>query len=167
MRESDTNWPLRALERFKAMRSLGLVLLLLGPLLGMMSACKPGHTQWEPDGQKPAAVLDRETMVSVLTAMHLAEGDALERSMSPERSDSLLASHYARIARDYQTDLEAIHTSYLWYVDRPLTLKKMYDEVVERLNRLQGTWQSDPSRPGLVDPVPDDLPQARPAQQEP
>jgi hypothetical protein len=146
---------------------MGIMGLLALCLLG----CRPGQTQWEPVGEAPAAVLDRETMISVLTAMHLAEGDALERAMAPERSDSLLASHYARIARDYNTNLETIHESYLWYVERPLTLKPMYDEVVERLNRLQGSWQSDPSSPGLApmegDDIPADLPKAQPAQPVP
>ncbi len=144
------------------MRSALLVLLMV--LLGV--GCKPSSTQWEPDGERPENVLDREAMISVLTEMHLAEGDALERAMAPERSDSLLASHYARIARAHDTDLAGIQRSYLWYVARPLTLKPMYDEVVERLNRLQGAWQSDPNSPGL-EQVPEDLPRARPAQQEP
>lgn len=84
-------------------------------------------------------------MISVFTDLHLAEGDALERALSPERSDSLLAVHYARIAREHATDLATIQRSYAWYVARPLTMKELYAEVIERLNRLQGEWQADPS----------------------
>lgn len=110
-----------------------------------LAACRPADRQWEPAGERPADVLDRETMVSVFTAMHLAEGDALERALSPGRSDSLLAVHYARIAREHDTDLAAIRRSYAWYVARPLTMQDLYAEVIERLNRLQGEWQADPS----------------------
>jgi hypothetical protein len=119
--------------------------LLALALLLALAACRPAERQWEPAGERPADVLDRETMISVLTDMHLAEGDALERALSPERSDSLLAVHYARIARENGTDLATIHRSYLWYVARPLTMKDLYAEVIERLNRLQGEWQADPS----------------------
>lgn len=82
-------------------------------------------------------------MTAVLLSMHLAEGDALERALPPEQTDSLLALHYGRLAREHKTDLPTIQRSYAWYVARPLTLRAMYETVVEDLNRLQGEWQGE------------------------
>jgi len=82
-------------------------------------------------------------MTAVLLSMHLAEGDALERALPPEQTDSLLTLHYGNLAREHNTDLPTIQRSYAWYVARPLTLRAMYETVVEDLNRLQGEWQGD------------------------
>jgi len=106
------------------------------------AACRPGQPQWEPTAKLPDGVLDREAMIAVLVDVHLAEGDLLERNLPSEEQEALLRSHYEPLLARHGISARQLMDSYAYYVERPLTLNAMYEEVIEALNRIQAQVQA-------------------------
>lgn len=89
-------------------------------------------------------------MIALLVDIHLAEGDLLERSLPAEEQPALLVQHYGQILQQHGIRAEDLQRSYAWYVERPLTMNQLYEEVIERLNRLQAGSQAQPPTAGEV-----------------
>jgi hypothetical protein len=81
-------------------------------------------------------------MIAVLVDVHLAEGDLLERNLPAEEQEALLRSHYQPLLARHNISARQLMDSYAYYVERPLTLNAMYEEVIEDLNRIQAQVQA-------------------------
>ena len=106
------------------------------------SGCKPVTKRWEPSAKLPEGILDQEAMIALLVDIHLAEGDVLDRSLPAEDQAPVLQSHYAQILALHHISAQQLQESYQFYIERPITLNGMYDEVIEILNRMQANATS-------------------------
>ncbi len=82
-------------------------------------------------------------MIRLLVDIHLAEGDLLERNLSAEEHLPFLQRHYGQILASHGISAKQLQDSYQFYVERPLTLNTMYNEVVEQLNRMQAAVEAE------------------------
>jgi hypothetical protein len=107
-----------------------------------MFSCGPVSPNWEGSERPPAEVLEPEAFVALMVDVHLAEGDLLERNLSAEEQLVLLREHYSHILARHGMEPEVLEASYAWYTARPLSLNKLYDQVLEELNRMQAEVQA-------------------------
>jgi hypothetical protein len=111
-------------------------------LLAAVFSCRPVSPNWEGSDRRPSDVLEPEAFVSLMVDVHLAEGDLLERSLPADEQIALLSEHYSHILASQGIAPEVLQASYAWYTARPLTLNKLYDQVLEELNRMQAEVQA-------------------------
>jgi hypothetical protein len=93
----------------------------------------------------PSDVLSKDKMVDVLVDVHLAEASlGLERISGP-RLDQLTAKKYDSVFMKHQITYEQFKTSYEYYVEHPVVLDDMYQEVINHLSTMQGKFSSGPT----------------------
>ena len=86
----------------------------------------------------PANLIKNETMVSILTDMHLLEGaDALKLPIAKN-----ISSSQEKIFLKYGTDRESFVSSLSYYKNHLDELQEVYDKVAEELATIQTTIAS-------------------------
>ncbi len=97
----------------------------------------------------PGDVLPEDQMVSVLTDVHLVDGNIYNLSPVPDT----LAKHglglYLAVFKMHHTDTTQFKASVKYYTTRPDVMLKMYDKVLARLDSLQKA-KAQPVKPAVV-----------------
>ena len=98
------------------------------------------------DGLKvPEDVIPRDSMISALVDMHLIEGAKIGQKVM---GDTLkINTYYAKLYSKYGVSEKEFEKSFRFYSEHPGEMNKMYQEVIERLNKIQ----QEPPRTPLVE----------------
>lgn len=83
----------------------------------------------------PENVLSKETMVPLLTDLHIADGYAA--SMYGPENEIKVASAYKSLYKKYSTDSIGVRRSLEYYTKRPDELQLIYVDVEKRILQLQ------------------------------
>ncbi|GAA4405835.1 hypothetical protein GCM10023187_24640 [Nibrella viscosa] len=99
---------------------IGLLLLVLN--------CRP------LTDKPPANLIPKETMVEILTDIHLAEARVSKLALGSSDSSAIV---YRRLERDifkkHKVDTAAYNQSYTYYSAQPKLMEEIYKQVVENL----------------------------------
>lgn len=104
-----------------------LVFLLLSLL-----ACSP------PEVSVPVGIIPRDSMVMIMTDIHIAEAALQLRDLG--RNDTLRLEAYGRyryIFEKYGVTRARFNESFTWYSNNPHLFHEMYEQVIDRLNVMQ------------------------------
>lgn len=99
-----------------------------------------------PEVIVPSTVISRDSMISILSDMHLAEAAIQLRNLGS--SDTARAESYARyryVFRKYNISAEQFRQSFSFYRSQPEYFNKMYKEVITRLSEIQAKEQKRPA----------------------
>ncbi len=107
----------------------------------VLAACSPAEEKDEP----PAHIVDEETMVKMLTDMHLIEGAKIGQKVM---GDTLkVEMYYAKMYRKYGVSKEQFEENFAFYTRQPEVMNDLYQQVIEELNKIQ----QEPPRTPLVE----------------
>jgi len=99
-----------------------------------------------PEVIVPATVILRDSMISVLSDMHLAEAAIQLRNLGA--GDTARAETYARyryVFRKHGINADQFRKSMTFYRSHPEYFNKMYKEVITRLSETQAKEQKRPA----------------------
>lgn len=105
-------------------------------LLLYVVACSP------PEESVPAGIICRDSMVMILTDIHIAEAALQLRDLG--RNDTTRMEAYGRyryIFEKYGVKRTDFNESFTWYRNKPHLFHAMYDQVIDRLNVMQARGQ--------------------------
>lgn len=92
----------------------------------------------------PKDVLPQDSMIAMITDMHLIEGGKLGRKIM---GDSLLLvdDYYFKLYEKYNVSKERYKKSYSFYAENPKLMAKIYEKVLENLNQIQASpkWKDE------------------------
>jgi len=110
--------------------------MLLSALLGL-----PGCRSQAEEPARPAWLLPEDSMVMILTDVHLAEG---ARSGTRVLGDSLHrpSDYYKKLYEKYGIEAARYDSVFSWYSAHAPLMNKLYARVLERLNRLEAQQQA-------------------------
>ncbi len=107
----------------------------------------------------PDDVIPRDSMVSALMDMHLIEGAKVGQKMMGDTVK--INTYYAKLYQKYGVTKKQFEKSFQFYSEHPDAMNKMYQEVIERLNKIQKEPQRTPlieSTDSINDTPPDTVP---------
>ncbi len=114
----------------------------------------------------PKDIIPRDSMVSALVDMHLIEGAKVGQKIMGDTVK--ISTYYAKMYEKYGVTKKQFEKSFQFYSEHPDAMNKMYQEVIERLNKIQ----QEPPRTPLVektdtisDTPPDTVPVGKPFMQ--
>ncbi|MFN8155166.1 MAG: DUF4296 domain-containing protein [Bacteroidia bacterium] len=119
------------------MRSLKHITSLLLICTGILCSCS------KPKVEVPANIIPADTMVRILTDMHLVEAAIQMRNLSGH--DSLHTEAFGRykfVMEKYKISREQFEKSFRWYSSEPQLFARMYDSVIVHLSEGQAKAQS-------------------------
>lgn len=103
-------------------------------------ACNP-KSEFEVTDQDlssvPDSVLKVETMIEVMTDIHLAEAWVIEQKNDSIANDVKLESYYAGIYSNYGISAQHYKSSFTYYAQHPALMNYIYIKVTEKLNLLE------------------------------
>ncbi|MEZ5013868.1 MAG: DUF4296 domain-containing protein [Chitinophagales bacterium] len=108
-------------------------------------ACAPDNSYTLNDkvlAEIPDSIIAFDSMVNIMTDIHLAETWARERSNDSLNQDQRLALYYAQIFHAHNISLQQYNAAYAYYSSEPLLMNVMYQRVTENLNLLESTEAS-------------------------
>lgn len=114
------------------MKKQGTISLLIILLTGFALSCS------KPKVVMPAEVIPADTMVKILSDMHLAEAAIQMRNLSGH--DSLRSEAFGRykyIFEKYKVSATDFEKSFKWYSGEPELFSKIYDSVIVHLSEGQ------------------------------
>ncbi|MGB0177853.1 MAG: DUF4296 domain-containing protein [Owenweeksia sp.] len=83
----------------------------------------------------PDDVFRQDTMIAILTDIHLVEGAKLGRRIM---GDTVLVDvYYQKVFEKHLTTKEEFEHSFKFYADHPSEMDKIYDQVIENLNSIE------------------------------
>lgn len=100
----------------------------------------------KPEVVVPQEVIPRDSMISLLCDLHLAEASIQLRNAGA--GDSARAETYARyryVFSVHQVDRERVKNSMIFYRSHPEFFHKMYKEVIAKLSERQAKEQKRPA----------------------
>ncbi len=103
----------------------------------VLSACS------KPKVEVPADVISKDSMIRMLTDMHLAEAAIQMRNLSGH--DSLHREAFGRykfIFEKYKVSADVFEKSFRWYSSEPEIFSGMYDSVIVHLSEGQAKAQN-------------------------
>lgn len=100
-------------------------------LILLLSAC----VNDKPD--VPAELIQPEKMVSILTDLHLVEGNAQVARSYTTAGQEFLDSSYRLVYAQHGVDMQTFDSSYRFYLRYPRYFERMYDEVIENINHFE------------------------------
>ena len=109
--------------------------------LVLLSSCAGGGDNL----RVPKDIMPRDSMVSALVDMHLIEGAKVGQKVMGDTVK--LNTYYAKLYQKYGVTKKQYEKSFNFYSEHPETMNKMYQEVIERLNKIQ----QEPPRTPLVE----------------
>jgi hypothetical protein len=112
------------------------IVWLLLVSFGLLSSCSKKQVV------VPESVIPRDTMILMMTDIHLAEATIQIRNLG--RSDTTRQEAYARyryIYEKYKVGDDRFRESFEFYRSQPEYFHKMYDEVLTRLSEKQAGAQ--------------------------
>jgi len=88
-----------------------------------------------PEESVPAGIIPRDSMVMIMTDIHVAEAAWQLRDLG--RNDTLRLEAYGRyryIFGKYGINQDGFIRSFTWYRNNPQLFHAMYEEVIDRLS---------------------------------
>ncbi len=107
----------------------------------LLSACSGNRGEIDV----PADIIPRDTMISALVDMHLIEGAKAGQKVMGDTVK--INIYYAKLYQKYGVTEKEYEKSFRFYSEHPEAMNKMYQEVIERLNKIQ----MEPPRTPLVE----------------
>lgn len=127
----------------------------------LLSSCSGGGSLNVPDD-----VIPRDSMVSALVDLHLIEGAKVGQKVMGDTVK--INTYYAKMYQKYGVTRKQFEKSFKFYSEHPDDMNKMYQEVIERLNKIQ----QEPPRTPLIETTdsisntpPDTVPLSKPFMQ--
>jgi hypothetical protein len=111
--------------------------LLLPVLMMLFYACTgPAPEQGLGEASISAdSLIARETMVKIMTDVHLIEAYLLNKRNKGIKADSLVSFYYEGIFRKYRITKTQYEGSLRFYMGNPREFAKIYDSVIADLTR--------------------------------
>lgn len=97
-------------------------------------------------GEEPEDLIPTDTMVGMLTDMHLIEGARTGNSIIGDTL--LMGDYYRRVYEKYGVTDSAYAHSFNYYNRDPKLMSEMYDQVIDRLSKLEWKLQEEGVNPG-------------------
>lgn len=95
-------------------------------------ACSP------PAEERPSDIISRDTMVDILTDVHLAEAQIQVMNFGQNDTARMEAYElYRRVFLKYQLADSVFQKSFAYYSQQPELFQEMYAEVLDQLNTVQ------------------------------
>ncbi|MCB9020265.1 MAG: DUF4296 domain-containing protein [Chitinophagales bacterium] len=112
------------------------------------SACRPkSDLVFSEDMMQtiPDTVIGFDQMSAILAEVHLAEALVQETKVDSVRAhrDETLAGYYGFVLDKAGVDQDAFMRSYNWYVDHPLIMNRLYQDVTQRLSILESKYKAN------------------------
>lgn len=98
--------------------------------------------------QPPSDIIPRDTLISVIVDMHIADVILLNPNVQSKISDISSNQLYQSILNKYNINKERFNKSMNYYANNPEVLDSIYDIVIERLNLIESQGHTD-SLPAL------------------
>ncbi|MFN8278507.1 MAG: DUF4296 domain-containing protein [Chitinophagales bacterium] len=100
-------------------------------LVFLWSSCKEGKERI------PSDVVQRDTMVQILSDIHIADA-VVEKKSSAERPDTALTEGmYQQIFQHHGITRQQFYSSYHYYEQHPALMNELYPDVISELSRRQ------------------------------
>ena len=104
--------------------------LLFGILLLTLMSCNRLKTT-----QVPADVMPRDSMVSILVDIHVADAVADQKFGQDKPNRAFANGMYERIFEIHHTTAALYKTSFKYYESHPEILDKMYEQVITEISK--------------------------------
>lgn len=98
--------------------------------------------------QPPTDIIPRDTLISVIVDMHIADVILLNPNVQSKISDISSNKLYQTVLNKYNITRERFNKSMDYYANNPEVLDSIYDIVIERLNLIESEGRTD-SLPAL------------------
>lgn len=85
----------------------------------------------------PDSVLAVDTMIAIMTDIHLAEAWAADNHPDSLNQDEQLKKYYAEIFAKHHIHALQYRSSYNYYTNEPVIMNHIYTKITERLNLLE------------------------------
>ena len=87
--------------------------------------------------EKPtASIISKDSMILILTDMHLADADAQLRRVTFDSSNVVLKKDFETIFSRYNINTNRFKQSLKYYTSHPKEMDEMYVQVVNNLSKL-------------------------------
>lgn len=103
--------------------------------------------------EKPADVLTQETMVSIMTDIHIVEGAKVGRKIMGDTLN--IDSYYNKIYDKHGTEKEIFEKSFTYYTENPKLMDQIFEKVIEKLNAIEFDAPEGSRVPDTIQ-IPDD-----------
>jgi len=117
-------------------------------IIPALFACKKQQSPTGSDTQKPDSLISRRQMVRILTDVHLTEAAVSFIKTRGDASKNLSEDYYTVVFSKYKISRKNFESNFDYYKRDQEDLIKMYEEVIDNLERLKKQWQPK------QDPVP-------------
>ncbi len=97
-----------------------------------MIACSSKNNAEKPT----ASIISKDSMILILTDMHLADADAQLRRVAFDSSKVLLKNDFETIFSHYNINTNRFKQSLKYYTAHPKEMDEMYVQVVTNLSKL-------------------------------
>jgi len=97
----------------------------------------------------PSGIIDRETMISILTDVHVTDAILHEENINPADKNKMAAGLYPYITSKYDVTRAEIDSSLYYYNQNPADFSKMYDEVLKKVNQKLSTEKEQNKSPHI------------------
>lgn len=102
-----------------------IILLMIG-----LSACS--------SGEKPENLIDEDTMVNIMTDIHLIEAEINNLHLQHQDSSVFMYQKLkVRMLKKYNTDTAIFNASFKYYILNPDKMKPVYAEVKKKLEAVK------------------------------
>ncbi len=89
------------------------------------------------NAEKPAvSIISKDSMILILTDMHLADADAQLRRVTFDSSNVVLKKDFETIFGHYNINTNRFKQSLKYYTSHPKEMDEMYVQVVTNLSKL-------------------------------
>ena len=95
-------------------------------LIAFTFSCNPGKT--------PEGIYEKETMVSVLIGLHMAEARVKSLELPPDSAMAYYLFQQGEIFEEYNIDTASYRKSFEYYSKEIGKLDEIYEEVLDSLN---------------------------------
>ncbi len=86
--------------------------------------------------------IDQERMAALLTEIHLVEGAIAPMLIQGDSAIQYIQNNYEYLFVKYKTNRSEFKASVQYYVQHPKQLDRMYEKIIENLNKMQSQIQN-------------------------
>jgi hypothetical protein len=113
----------------------------------ILAGCKPSAEKELPRGLTKDSVIPRSEMISILVDVHILEA-ALQIQRNKGADPGVPGDfYYQQLFSRYKISKEKFRKNLSWYESDPEKLRKMYEEVIRKLDTLQKQSASGKIKP--------------------
>lgn len=122
-------------EKYNGMNKLSV--LFFGISLFIYACNGTGLGQTSPD--RPPKLIGRDTMIYIMTEIHLAESGIGMMGIDYNRATALYQKYHQNILQKFKTDTAQYRQSYEYYMQSPLEMEYILTLVEDSLVRVQAS----------------------------